>query len=189
MTYRQRLVTASLLSVGLILAGCSGVSSAIQADRMTMEAFQIELDAQASRIAAQETLIVYLATRPPMVATPPAPGAEPTPYRPVMGTVEFEDGRCCIGGQAGAQITASLRLEANTPTGEVVTEMRLRVAPSRFQEADFTDEEWQPYAPEINVQLPVVLNWTGYYASVQFRDQGGNLSPVFYDDISVEGTP
>lgn len=181
-------VIAALVMVGLLLAGCSTLSPGIGADRMTLEAVETELSAQASQIAAQGTLISHLATRPAMLATPPSPGAQPTPYRPVTGFVEFEDGRCCIGGRAGSQVTATLRFEAESPTGQV-TQMRFRVAPSRFQEADFTEEEWQPYVPEVSVQIPVALNWTGFYASVQFRDQADNLSPVVYDDISVEGSP
>lgn len=185
---RAWVVMAALVLLGLVMAGCSSLSIGTGADQMTLEAVETELNAQASQIAAQGTLISYLATRPPMLVTPPSPGAEPTPYRPVRGVVEFEDGRCCIGGRAGSQVTATLRFEAESPTGQVA-QMRFRVAPARFQEADFTEEEWQPYVPEVSVQIPVALNWTGFYASVQFRDQADNLSPVVYDDISVEGSP
>jgi hypothetical protein len=35
--------------------------------------------------------------------------------------------------------------------------------------------------------VELAVNWTRYHASVQYRDAAGNLSPVYYDDISVEG--
>jgi hypothetical protein len=35
----------------------------------------------------------------------------------------------------------------------------------------------------------VPVNWTGFYVSVQYRDADGNLSPVYDDDVSVEGQP
>ena len=35
----------------------------------------------------------------------------------------------------------------------------------------------------------VYLNWTSSGIAVQYRDAQGNLSPVYCDDIAVEGHP
>jgi hypothetical protein len=39
------------------------------------------------------------------------------------------------------------------------------------------------------VPVHVALNWTGFYVCVQYQDEHGNVSPVYRDDISVEGVP
>ncbi len=37
--------------------------------------------------------------------------------------------------------------------------------------------------------LEIAIHWVGYYVSVQYMDDNGNLSAVYQDDISVEGHP
>jgi hypothetical protein len=37
--------------------------------------------------------------------------------------------------------------------------------------------------------VPVVINWSGFTICVQYQDEYENLSPVYRDDISVEGMP
>jgi hypothetical protein len=49
---------------------------------------------------------------------------------------------------------------------------------------------WEPFADTKVFQFtPPVSNWFGFNASVQFKDTAGNLSPVYCDDIGVEGMP
>lgn len=175
--------------IATILVGCTGFSVSVQnPDQGTLQAIQTELEAQASQIAAQGTFVSYLATRPALVVSPRAPGQQPTPNRPVQGFVLFQNGRCCVGGRAGSEAIATIQFEATSNAGRV-TEMRYRVGTVRYVEADFSEGEWGPFIRETVVQIPVANNWVGYYVSAQFRDQAGNLSPVVYDDISVEGTP
>ena len=37
--------------------------------------------------------------------------------------------------------------------------------------------------------IEIAINWVGYYVSVQYMDEFGNISAVHHDDISVEGRP
>jgi len=47
---------------------------------------------------------------------------------------------------------------------------------------------WEPFAPSKTFPIVVSINWTGFNLSVQFRDDHQNLSPIYCDDISVEGS-
>jgi hypothetical protein len=49
--------------------------------------------------------------------------------------------------------------------------------------------EWEDFAESKTYPVPVAINWTGFYLCVQYQDEHGNLSPVYQDDISVEGMP
>jgi hypothetical protein len=48
---------------------------------------------------------------------------------------------------------------------------------------------WERFAASKTFPVYVALNWVGFYVSAQFQDEHGNLSPVYCDDISVEGMP
>lgn len=174
--------------VGVVLIGACARTGSSTATVATLSALRATVNAQSTDLSTQATLISHVATRPAFVATPVPPGAEPTPHRPLFGWVEFEQGRCCIGGRPGDEVTAQLEFEAESMFGDI-TEMRFRVAPARFQEQDFREDEWQPFVSSAAVPLQVAVNWIGYHVSVQFRDSAGYLSPVVYDDISVEGIP
>jgi hypothetical protein len=144
---------------------------------------------QATQIASQERMIGYLATR--VGALPPptvAPLPTMTPYHPVYGSVEIEEGRCCVGGIAGETIQVDVAFEATSPRAEV-TEMRTRAGGIHFTESEMAEAEWEPFVPLKTFPVYVAINWIGFYVSVQYRDAQGNLSPVYYDDISVEGHP
>jgi len=54
---------------------------------------------------------------------------------------------------------------------------------------DLESADWEPFAASKTYPVPVVINWTGFYICVQYQDEHGNLSPVYGDDISVEGMP
>ena len=82
-------------AIDAVAGTVSALESVSQALATTIASHSIALRQQAE-------IISYLATRGPFVATPFPPGAEPTPYRPVAGSVLIEDGRCCAGGRAGS---------------------------------------------------------------------------------------
>ncbi len=110
------------------------------------------------------------------------------PSGDVEGTVEIEGGRCCVGSTAGDTIEVEVAFSATSSAGEV-TEMRVATAGIKFDAAAMADVPWEPFAPSKSYPVAVALNWTGYWVSAQFRDAAGNVSPVVYDDISVEGSP
>lgn len=127
--------------------------------------------------------------------TPPVPSLTPirrlTPGADgVNGGIVLQDGGCCIGGIVNS--TANLRIDLPAAsTGSTVTEMRLRLGGGGCAgEAEMEALPWQPYQPSLDHALRIqAINWVGWYASVQYRDGQGRLSPVYCDDISVEGMP
>ena len=143
---------------------------------------------QAADIQAQGTIISHLATRGPAPAGV-EPGSTPTPYRPVIGSVVLDGGACCAGGVAGEIIELEAAFEAESPLGEEVTELRARLGTAPFSEEEFREDEWGPFVEALYYPIELAVNWTGYHVSVQFRDAAGNLSPVYYDEIAVEGLP
>jgi hypothetical protein len=141
----------------------------------------------ATQIAHQNEIISYLATRiPPRIITPAPP--IPTPYRPVYGSVVIEGGHCCIGGIAGETIEIGVAFEVTSPLAEV-TDMRVRIGGLHFTEDEMAYADWEAFVPYKSFSVQVALNWVGFYVTVQYRDELGNLSLVYYDDISVEGHP
>lgn len=107
---------------------------------------------------------------------------------PLAGAVVWEEGRCCAGGTAGQTIQVKAKFSASSPYGEV-TEMRLRTGGMCFPEVELGQVSWEPFVPEKSFPFTLPVNWVGFYISVQYRDQAGNLSPVYCDDISLEGMP
>ena len=177
------LLTFTLIMVG---AGCSAWIAPDPPDLGgTLGPLETRVAAQSTQLAKQEELLLYLATRVPVRASPEG-RPSPTPF--VTGAVEIEDGKCCVGGEAGETISIQASFTAASPMAEV-TEIRLRSGGSPFQEDDFSPEEWEPYTPQKSFDYQVPLNWTGFYVTAQFRDGEGNLSAVVSDDISVEGKP
>jgi hypothetical protein len=173
-----------LLSAG---AACSKTGDEdISALRGTVEVLSTKNAQMAGAIATQSFLTQYLLTRPPMIVTPVGPGAEPTPYRPVLGDVLIENGRCCVGGPAGELLTIAINLEASSPLAEV-SEMRLAIGAQPLGEESLAEVSWEPFTQEKEVAITVPLNWSTSFASVQFRDAAGNLSIVYHDEIAVEG--
>lgn len=141
----------------------------------------------ATQVAHQNEIISYLATRiPSRIITPMHPTL--TPYRPVYGSVVIEGGQCCIGGLAGETIEVGVAFEATSPLAEV-TEMRVRSGGLHFTEDEMAYADWEEFVPYKTFSVHVAINWIGFYVTVQYRDELGNLSLVYYDDISVEGHP
>jgi len=134
-------------------------------------------------------------TDTPTPAAPPVaitetwtPTAYASPVSTFTGSVQIEGGSCCIGGSAGDTIQVHAQFSAASPSGEV-TQMRVRPWSGCYAGVDMESAPWEPFAPEKTFPVHVVINWVGFYVSAQFRDEAGNLSPVYCDDISVEGMP
>jgi hypothetical protein len=108
----------------------------------------------------------------------------------VTGSVLLEDGRCCVGGLEGSTVNIKAVFEARSPFGEV-TDMRVANGGGQcLTEGEMSAVPWEPFTAEKTYQFAgIPINWVGYYVSVQYRDAQGNLSPVYCDDISVEGMP
>lgn len=186
--FRHHLQIGLLILISLIAAtACSQANQEdITALHGTVEAVSARNAQMAEALATQAFMIQYLLTRPPMLVTPVGPDAEPTPYRPVVGDVVIEDGRCCAGGPAGEVLPITISLEASSPLAEV-TEMRLAYGSRPLNEETLAAVPWEPFATEKEVAITAPLNWSTGYASVQFRDAQGNLSLVYHDEIAVEG--
>lgn len=105
---------------------------------------------------------------------------------PVWGSINIEDGRCCVGGVAGETIQVDVAFKGESPLGEI-KEMRIRTGNECFTENDMIANQWEPFVPTKTYPVKTASNWIGFYISVQYHDAKGNLSPVYCDDISVEG--
>jgi hypothetical protein len=103
---------------------------------------------------------------------------------PVTGSVDIGPGRSRAGGFEGETIQVRVDFSATSPFGRV---SRMRV--TWGCRADTEHADWEPFVDSKTYPVTVVLNWTGFYICVQFQDEYGNLSPVYHDDISVEGFP
>ena len=87
-------------------------------------------------------------------------------------------------------VAAEATLEARNPeTGAAVQEMRVFSGGYAITEEEFGEIAWEPYSPVKTFQFEPPINWVGFYVCVQFQDVEGNLSNVYCDDISVEGSP
>lgn len=108
----------------------------------------------------------------------------------VRGSVLIEGGSCCVGGAAGDTIEIDAAFEASSSFGDV-TEMRVRglYGGGCLAEDEMAQVSWEPFVSSKAYPVTLAINWVGFYVSVQYRDASGNLSPVYCDDISVEGMP
>ena len=126
----------------------------------------------------------------PLVQLPPpiqtAAAATQTAF-PVTGSVQIEDGRCCAGGTAGSTIQLKVAFQAASSAGEV-TEMKIQVGQC-VPDPDQHLGIWEPYQAQRTFETTLAINWVGWWIGVQYRDSKGNLSPVYCDDISLEGNP
>ena len=156
--------------------------------RGTLSALSTQSAELGTQVAAQATVITHLATRGPARITQPSGTVRPTPYQPIHGFVEIEEGACCVGGKAGTTLDIMTTFQASSPLGEV-TQMRVRFGSRPFSEEELKTAEWESFVLQKAFHINIIINWVGYYVSVQFMDESGNTSPVYYDDISVEGHP
>ena len=186
----KRLTHFIIGSAALLVASLACSLSPPSDTPALMLTLQAENARQATQIAQQGTVVAHLATR---VGTCPTPtsGSPPTktPEAALIAPVTIEGGRCCAGGTAGETITLDVDFAAAGLPADV-TEMRVRTRTGRpFTAEEMAQADWEPFAPRKSYPVQVAINWVGFYVSVQYRDAEGNISPVYHDDISVEGHP
>jgi hypothetical protein len=121
--------------------------------------------------------------------TPTAYDSTAHPVSLVQGSVIIEEGSCCVGGTAGTEIEIEVAFDATSLAGDV-TEMRVLAGGARvIQSGEIELNHWVSFSPTQSFKITLPGNWVGFYVSAQFRDTQGNISPVYWDDISVEGMP
>jgi hypothetical protein len=104
----------------------------------------------------------------------------------VTGAVQIGGGGCCTGGTEGDTIQVPVSFSATSSQGRV---SQMRVLAGCNNETDLAGVDWEPFVDSKTYPVYVALNWIGFYICVQYQDEHGNLSPVYRDDISVEGMP
>jgi hypothetical protein len=107
---------------------------------------------------------------------------------PVSGSVLIEGGRCCAGGTAGSKINLKVEFQASSTAGSI-KEMKIQPGGGCIKDPAQLKGEWEPFQPNRSYEAGLALNWVGWWINVQYRDSAGNLSPVYCDDISLEGAP
>lgn len=116
----------------------------------------------------------------------------PTPtsaLSPVTGSVLIHGGGCCMGGPVGTTISIDTAFSASSTAG-AVTEMRIGHQACSPTPPNLSAVAWEPFLTSKNFSYTIsAINWVGYYVDVQYRDAAGNVSPVYCDDISIEGMP
>ncbi|HEX8218120.1 MAG TPA: hypothetical protein VF914_02780 [Chloroflexia bacterium] len=129
---------------------------------------------------------------PPTDTTDTSNPSTPTttlPPSPITGEVLVEGGNSMTGGASGATIELSVTFAASSTAGQV-TEMRVGTGGGGCLPGEaMEDYPWEPFAPEKVYSTTAFINIQGWYANVQYRDDAGNISAVYCDDISVEGMP
>ncbi len=134
------------------------------------------------------TVIAPPSSTPPLPTVPPLPPPSARVPGEVTGSVQIEQGRSAAGGVADTTIQLEIDLSASSTAGNVTA---MRVAPvSGCNNAQRVEAAaWEPFAPVTHLPAGLGINWVGFYVAAQFRDDQGNLSPVYCDDISLEGSP
>jgi hypothetical protein len=108
---------------------------------------------------------------------------------PVTGSVELANGASATGGVVGDTIQVQAEFNSKSPFG-AVTKMRVKQSGTcQTDRIQMDDATWEPFTRTRTFSVPVAINWIGFYVAVQYQDDHGNLSPVYCDDISVEGAP
>jgi hypothetical protein len=103
----------------------------------------------------------------------------------MTGSVDIGPGLGAMGGAAGETISARVLFTAASPYGRVTD---MRIAGGCSLEA-VQSAGWEPFVPEKAYPIYVPINWTSFSIAVQYRDDKGNISQLYCDDIGVEGMP
>ena len=171
----------------LVQASIAALETQIAPQSELLQAMATQLSLMSTQNAFYGTQIAYLATRGPAISTVVfIPTTSPSDL--VGGLVEIEQGKCCVGGTAGDEIDIMVKFIA-IGIDAPVKEMRYTTGSYVNINQDFNSLNWEPYTEEKSFTYRIPINWTGFYIRVQFRDTSGNLSPIYSDDISVEGMP
>jgi len=142
----------------------------------------------APRMQEMGDAISYFATQIAQPAAITQTAIDPTPVSEVSGMVVLNGGSCCAGSIAGNTITINAAFTASSSQGDVV-EMKIVSGRSQVDMEEMAQAPWEPYVQEKSFPVQTASGWIGFWVHVQFRDSEGNVSPIYADDISVEGMP
>lgn len=143
-----------------------------------------QLESGATQIIIHSTIDA----RTPMAAQPAfaqtAVAATRAAY-PVTGSLVLQNGMCCAGGKVGTVIEITAAFDATSPETNV-TQMRL--LNHCGAQSEMNTAPWEPFVKQKTFPYKITVpNWVGWYLAVQYRDANGNLSPIYCEDISIEG--
>ena len=103
------------------------------------------------------------------------------------GSVVLNNGSCCIGGTAGVPLGIPATFSAISSFSSA-TQMRTRLGGEcRFASID--GSAWEPFSTQKTFTFTPPINWVTIGVAAQFRDSIGTESPLYCDDIDVEGMP
>lgn len=106
---------------------------------------------------------------------------------PVTGSLVLRQGLCCAGGKVGTTIEIDAAFDASGPN-TTVTQMRL--LHHCGTQTEMNTAPWESFIEHKTFPYKIsASNWVGWYLAVQYRDANGNLSPIYCEDISIEGMP
>lgn len=181
------LVIVIVLLVSVQVA-CSLLSSPQGEDELLSELATVQAE-QATKIAKQDELLSYLFTEMPRNTPDPRGPVTPVPteFSPVVGSVVINEDRCCVGGAVGETVELNIQFDAMSPSGDI-THMRYKTGLMVADKQQLQQEEWQVYREAVVEEFEITTsNWVGFWVTVQYMDAEGNVSPLFVDDISIEG--
>ena len=101
------------------------------------------------------------------------------------GSVLIEEGKCCVSAVAGEEVL----IRAVFQVSDTASQMRVGFGLHAFDEAELSKSSWEAFSTTRTFHYVAPINWTGFYVTAQFKDRSGSLSPIYSDDISVEGMP
>jgi hypothetical protein len=144
----------------------------------------------ASATNAGNSSAQFFRTRTRTATKVPTLTLTPTKAASVTGSVLLQNGACCVGGPVGTTVNINAAFSAASTAG-TVTEMRVaRQTCTTTITPDLSAVAWEPFVASKTFPTAInALNWTSSYVNVQYRDAAGNVSPVYCDDIQVEGMP
>jgi hypothetical protein len=106
------------------------------------------------------------------------------------GSVILNDGWCCIAGRADVPLSITVAFSATSAAGPVT---QMRISPlhvtTECSSASLAGANWEPFVTERVYTFTPPLNFVGIQLEVQYQDTQGTESPVYCDDITVEGMP
>jgi phosphatidylserine/phosphatidylglycerophosphate/cardiolipin synthase-like enzyme len=104
------------------------------------------------------------------------------------GSVVLNNDLCCIGGTAGVPLDIPATFSAQSALAGV-THMRTSTTYGCATGTLMAPLPWEAFVTQKSFTFTPPLNWVTFFLSVQYRDALGNESPVYCDDIAVEGMP
>lgn len=199
-----------MVAVMLLSACGTGVSVEPSATQVAIAVFTstIEVPAEPPTIPASVTVPAIDPTGVPSIGVPKfptpttvqgyikptlPPGSPTIPIDPakgplVTGSVEIEQGIYGFDAPIGQSVDMLVMFKA-TMSGPVYG---MRVNPRGYTgcatEADMDSVTWEILSLEQPYSAIVAPGLQKWYISAQYRDNSGNVSPIYCDDITIEGT-